>query len=211
MGNYFSKSNIRSLEPIIQEALGKLLARLEICRGSGEVIPLANAFKALTCDIITSYSFGESSDCLGQKDYNAAFFKAIDSQLGLSHWFTHIGWLGPLMETLPNKISASINPGLATLYKMDDVRLVQRYTHLPANSDQQWEHQIQEIRESKDFEPSTKTIFRGILRSHLPPSEKTTFRLRQEAHLLVLAGTDTTGELTTYHLPSTGLNRANQP
>jgi cytochrome P450 len=36
------------------------------------------------------------------------------------------------------------------------------------------------------------TVFHGLLNSDLPPSEKSNFRMRQEAQLLVLAGQDTT-------------------
>lgn len=39
-----------------------------------------------------------------------------------------------------------------------------------------------------------ETIFHGILNSDLPPSEKKPDRLRQEAQLLVSAGSDTVGQ-----------------
>lgn len=39
-----------------------------------------------------------------------------------------------------------------------------------------------------------ETIFHGILNSDLPPSEKQPDRLRQEAQLLVSAGSDTVGQ-----------------
>ncbi|KAL8835044.1 MAG: hypothetical protein Q9170_003472 [Blastenia crenularia] len=179
MSNYFSLANIRRLEPTIQDKLAKFLGRLESSRGTGEVIPLSNALRALTCDIITSYSFGRSSDYLSRADYNAPFFGAIYSFLQFGYWYMHIAWLGPLMEALPNKVSAIISPGLASLFKMED----------------QWENQIREIKESKSYkDPANraKTVLHGMLDSDLPDAEKTAFRLRQEARTLVLAGTDTT-------------------
>ena len=85
------------------------------------MIPLAIALKAATADIIHSYSFGESSNYIARDDYNALFFQAIDPLLSFAHLFTHIAWLCPLMEKLPRKIAAGINPGLASLYDMEDV------------------------------------------------------------------------------------------
>lgn len=58
--------------------------------------------------------------------------------------------------------------------------------------------QIQEILESKSYQDprnSEKTILHGLLNSDLPDSEKAASRLRQEARLLFLAGTDTTGKI----------------
>lgn len=121
MGKYFSKSNIRRLDSTIQENLAEFLERLENSRSSGEVIPLTHAFRALTCDIITSYSFGACSGFLSREDYNAPLWEAIYSSLKLGHWIEHIGWLGPLMEALPKQVSASMSPGLGSLSRMEDV------------------------------------------------------------------------------------------
>ncbi|CAO1597228.1 hypothetical protein XANCAGTX0491_001048 [Xanthoria calcicola] len=85
MGKYFSKSNIRRLDSTIQENLGEFLERLEKSRSSREVIPLTHAFRALTCDIITSYSFGACSGFLSREDYNAPLWEAIYSSLKLGH------------------------------------------------------------------------------------------------------------------------------
>lgn len=114
MGKYFSKSNIRRLDSTIQENLAEFLERLENSRSSREVIPLTHAFRALTCDIITSYSFGACSGFLSREDYNAPLWEAIYSSLKLGHWIEHIGWLGPLMEALPKQVSASMSPGLGS-------------------------------------------------------------------------------------------------
>ncbi|KAF7950062.1 hypothetical protein EAE96_007363 [Botrytis aclada] len=189
MSAYFSKNNVRRLEPIIQETLKQFLSRLEICRKSGEVMPLANALKAATADIITAYSFGQSANYIDREDYNASFFRAIDSLLSFAHLFTHIGWLHYLLESLPRKVAAVFNPGLTSLYIMED----------------QWESQINDLKSSKSSDVMTNTIFSGMLESDLPESEKSASRLRQEAHLLMLAGTDTTATTLmnlTFHLLS---------
>lgn len=47
---------------------------------------------------------------------------------------------------------------------------------------------------SDDLETRNDTIFHGLLKSNLPPSEKSIDRMLQEAQLLVVAGQDTTGD-----------------
>lgn len=123
MANYFSKANVRRLEPTIREALAKFLERLENYRNTGQVVPLSNALRAMTCDIITSYSFGTSSAYLSREDYNASFFEAIYTFCQFGNWYMHFGWLGPLMEALPDQIVKKISPGMASLYKMEGVCL----------------------------------------------------------------------------------------
>lgn len=121
MGKYFSKSNIRRLDSTIQENLAKFLERLENSRSSQEVIPLTHAFRALTCDIITSYSFGACSDFLSREDYNGPLWEAVYSSTKLGHWIEHIGWLGPLIEALPKQVIASMSPGWGSLSRLEDV------------------------------------------------------------------------------------------
>ena len=56
-----------------------------------------------------------------------------------------------------------------------------------------WIRQIDEIRNSQDKNADGNTIFHGLLQSDLPEIEKATDRLKEEAQLIVFAGTDTTG------------------
>ena len=54
---------------------------------------------------------------------------------------------------------------------------------------------IEEIRREINIHSDPDaSVFHGILTSTLPPEEKSTWRLRQEAQVLVQAGQDTTGE-----------------
>jgi cytochrome P450 len=67
---------------------------------------------------------------------------------------------------------------------------------------QKWIDQIEAIRAEPKRE-GYESVFHGLLRADLPPSEKSTARLRQEAQLLVLAGQDTTGRLIYFELWNT--------
>ncbi|KAF5875950.1 putative cytochrome p450 protein [Botrytis fragariae] len=176
MSSYFSKSGVRLLEPIIQRSLEKLLARMENASKTGEIMEMIYVFKAATNDIITDYAFGKPSGFMDRDDYNAGFFKDIEKIFLISHTLMHVGWLGPLLESLPRWITTILAPGMAGLYVMQDG----------------WSKQIEDIKSSSDKDAGKNTIFHGLLNSKLPDSEKETPRLVHEAQLTVFAGQDTT-------------------
>ncbi|ERF75990.1 hypothetical protein EPUS_01356 [Endocarpon pusillum Z07020] len=172
---YFSKASIRKLDPVIQNTLVALLKRMDQSAKSPDVFHASLAYKAVTCDIITEFSFGVSTDYMARNDYEHSFFKAVDDHLHMSWMMAYIAWLGPAMNSLPPSIMGLIYPGLKHLWNMHS----------------QWVKQIEKIR-TQDKLNGNGTVFHGLLNSDLPPSEKTDQRLRQEAQLLVLAGQDTT-------------------
>jgi cytochrome P450 len=192
---YFSKASIRRLEPIIREIVSKLLKRMDSHQKSGEPLPMTVVYKAVTSDIINNYAFGKSGNCMDMEDYNVSFFESVEAIFEASHLSLQFGWLGPLMESLPMALTTKLMPGMAHLFKMQQVI----YTPLASalyclTFGQGWVRQIEEIRKSRDKEAGKNTIFHGLLNSDLPDQEKGTKRLRQEAQLVVLAGQDTTGK-----------------
>lgn len=84
---------------------------------------LSTAYKAATSDIISGYCFGESTGFLVREDYNLPFFEAVAQSLRLVWWMTHIGWLDPLLNSLPMTIKEVIMPGLHSLFQMQRVSL----------------------------------------------------------------------------------------
>lgn len=120
---YFSKQSVRRLEPVVKVGLVKLLNRMSVHERTGEIFPLSLAYEALTCDIITNYAFGESTNYLDRDDYNISYFDAVASGFELTHLLLHFGWLGPLMNSLPIALTEKLFPGLASLNKMRQVSL----------------------------------------------------------------------------------------
>lgn len=86
-------------------------------------MPLSAAYKAATCDIVTGYCFGETTDYLLQDDYNSPFFDAVAKSLQLAWWMTHLAWLGPLLNSIPTEIQAMLMPGSKSLFRMQQVSL----------------------------------------------------------------------------------------
>ena len=121
--SFFSKASIRRLEPAITETLDNLLQRLDTAAKKGEIMPLSNAYKATTNDIITEYCFGESTGYLLRDDYNKGFFDAMTKSLHIVWWMTHIAWLGPLLDSIPSKMQAMLIPGMEPFFAMQRVSL----------------------------------------------------------------------------------------
>ncbi|KAE8371809.1 cytochrome P450 [Aspergillus bertholletiae] len=171
---FLSKAKSAQLEPVIRTALARLLQRFENCRQTGTIMPLNLAMAAATCDIITQYCFGQSTDFLLQEDYSKAYFDAVDMQFNLSHWMLHFSWLGPLLYSAPVNMLSWLMPGLGSLFQMR----------------QRWEQQVEQIMRQGDHSIRTEnnTIFHGILMSDLAAEDKTLSRLAEEAQLLVIAG-----------------------
>ena len=121
--SYFSKANIRRLEPVIVEALDNLLLRLDTSAKIGDVMPLTYAYKALTSDVITAYCFGESTGYLTWDDFNSPLFDTVSNFLKLAWWMTHVRWLGPMLNSLPIKVQVMLMPSMKSWYDMLQVSL----------------------------------------------------------------------------------------
>ncbi|KAL9122679.1 MAG: hypothetical protein Q9187_000765 [Circinaria calcarea] len=187
---YFSKARIRQLDPAVQDSLQHLYKRLDESGEADKVFPISLVYKAATCDIITKFCFGVSTDYMAKDDYQHTYFKAVDHHLHNSWWMTYVSWLGPLMDATPAWIMGWTYPGLKSLWEMHS----------------RWAAQIESIRCSGKLD-SNGTVFHGLLNSDLPSPEKANARLRQEAQLLVLAGQDTTA----YTLSSVTFELLNNP
>lgn len=209
MNPYFSKASVRQLEPVIRRSIAKLLKRFERNQRSGEAVPLNLAFKALTGDVTTEYCFGKSFNHLDQEDYNQYHFDSVQKSFEMSHLMLHVGWLGWLVTSLSDSILIKLVPGMRLLAEMRRVStLVYLYPMTIIKQgfqNQEWIRRIDEIKISKAEGREEDSIFHGLLDSDLPESEKATVRLEQEAHAIVLAGQDTTGNFPypySIHLPS---------
>ncbi|KAF2835994.1 cytochrome P450 [Patellaria atrata CBS 101060] len=173
---FFSKGRVGHLEPTIQGIISTLLQRMSEYGANEGVMRMSLAYRATTCDVITGYSFGKSTNYLKQQDFNIAFFSAVDAMFALAWPLTYIWWLGPLLNSTPPLIMGYVNPGFKSLRGMQV----------------EWIKQIEDIRTSPDLKSNNSTIFHGVLNSKLPPEEKSPSRLYQDAQQLVFAGQDTT-------------------
>ena len=85
-------------------SLNAILKRLDDAAQSGNPRHASLAFKAATCNIISYFSFRESTKCMDMNDYNAVYFEAVDDHLHMAYKMTYISWLGPLMDRIPPSV-----------------------------------------------------------------------------------------------------------
>ncbi|KAH6693344.1 putative cytochrome P450 [Leptodontidium sp. MPI-SDFR-AT-0119] len=173
---FFSKTNVRKLEPVIQSNVSKLMTRLEKLEDTGELVNLNIVFSAFTSDIIIEYAFGESQHYLDKEDFNLDFFFMIDSIHHIGAAAKQFGWLLPVVLSIPEFIITRVDRGMAAFAKMQKkIGLI-----------------ISETKTGNHKEKSIATIFHDVLSSNLPDSEKSPDRLYQEGQTFIAAGTETT-------------------
>lgn len=120
---FFSKQSIRRLEPIIHEALRKLLDRLSQHAKTGSPVKINLLYSALTSDVINNYAFGPSESSLERPDLNEGFFRAfIEAGEGF-HMTCYLPWLPRMYAKLPLPIVKLMFPKVTVFVALIQVRL----------------------------------------------------------------------------------------
>lgn len=118
---FFSKTNVRKLEPIIQEKVQKLMGRLNQLEKTGQPVILNLTYSAFTSDVIVEYAFGKSHDYLDKEDFNKDFFGMMDSMHHMGNLAKQFGWFLPVMLSIPEFITTRIDKGMAAFAKFQNV------------------------------------------------------------------------------------------
>lgn len=101
ISSFFSKQNIRRLEPTIIEILQLIFQRLDEHNKTRLPLDLGLLFRAATHDIISNYAFGEGSMSLARPDLNQPYFHAYHQMVVTWHIGCYFPWIGRLMRKLP--------------------------------------------------------------------------------------------------------------
>ena len=136
------------------------------------------------------YAYGRSDHRLDQEDFGPDYHDAVLEAGKTAGLLKQMIWIFHLMKSLPERLAVLLSPSF------DLVLRIQR----------QIEKQIAQIKaqpRSTYSDLSHPTLFHEILQSNLPESDKSTNRLKDEAAIVVGAGTLTTSwalSVATYHL-----------
>ncbi|EAS29326.3 uncharacterized protein CIMG_08072 [Coccidioides immitis RS] len=170
----FSRRAILVLEPVVREYVALLCKRVAEYATKSKPLAITVAHSAYTGDVIVEYSFGFSYRHLENPNFES-FHDAL-MVMGLSaHLASQFSWFLPLVNSLPDWFVEKIQPDPASLLRL-------RRDH--------WDLIGQIIRgeEAVSKVKLHPTIFHEILRSSLPPEEKSQQRLLDEAQIVVAAG-----------------------
>jgi len=192
---FFSNQSVRNLQPVIEERVDALLARL--CSDGARVpappVNILYPLSAMTNDIINEYAFAKCDHLCEDPTYGA---DVTDYLLTGTHYGKAVQHASIILDTinaLPEFLSAALVPGWRGFLKMKrDI-----YSQIA---------QIQKTQGTAHWQldVSHPTIFHELLSSKvLPPAEKSTRRLAEEGQVLVQAGTLTASwalAIATFHL-----------
>ena len=119
---FFSKQNIRRLEPIIQEALGKVLDRLSQHAKTGLPLHINMLYSALTSDVINNFAFGPSESSLDKPDLNEGYFKAFIEAAEGYHITCYLPFLPMMYASLPLPIVKLMFPKVTVFVALLQVK-----------------------------------------------------------------------------------------
>ena len=122
LGSFFSKQKVAEFSAYIQQNADRLCYLLEHeYSGRGKVVSLTEAWGAFVADDISYYAFGFSYDFLGLPDFIAPFTSSI-RKLALSlHIAGHFPWFVALMQSMPEKLVAVVNPDMVPVFEFHGV------------------------------------------------------------------------------------------
>jgi cytochrome P450 len=184
LASFFSKQSIYGIEFLIQEKINILVTRVAEDYRHDKPIDAYHLFSALTADVISHYSYGESFGLLNTPDYSGKSVEGTNSMLKAFHIMRFFPFLRKLPQWLARRLS-------------DDVAgILDFQTYLQARAKETLEA-------PKTPDLSKGTIFEALVGPSIPKQERTVQRVADEAMIVQLAGIDTTSRaLTTglYHL-----------
>ncbi|APA06217.1 hypothetical protein sscle_01g009870 [Sclerotinia sclerotiorum 1980 UF-70] len=179
----FSKLNLQKFHPLIQSRVDIIVNRINTeYRGTDRVLDLGNVFACFTADVVMECGFGTNYGFCEKEGFTSDFMEAVNSMftiLHLSEHFPMLAWIMNWVSGLPYNFMKKIVPKKTepVLSWLEDLR-----TDLRAVM-----HGTKEKTET-----AQSTIFHEILKSDLPPEEKSEKRLHDEAQVIVSAGVETT-------------------
>lgn len=174
---YFSKQSVPRLQPLlVQAVVDKLCVRLRAYQKAGNPVVMIHAFACVTSDIISEYSFPEGYNLLDKSGFDSAHYEAWSDLSKMSHVLKHFGWLCPLLDSIPMRITKWTSPEMYLVLQSQKILLKQAI-------------ELSKQRGNPDYKETTArlSMIKAFMDSPgLPESEKTPSRIKAEAQAPVL-------------------------
>ena len=150
------------------------------------------AFACLIVDVISEYAFPQGYNYLDKPEFDSSYYESWIAFAKISHLLKHFGWLSPILDVMPMRITKLINlKAYVALKQLNELR--QRTRALERRRDK-----------DKCKELTAKpSMMEAFLNLDLPEYEKTLIKIAGEAKAAMAAGTLTSSyapKHATYHI-----------
>ncbi|KAL1856024.1 hypothetical protein Plec18170_003892 [Paecilomyces lecythidis] len=190
LNRFFSMASVRRLQPLLEERVQRLIGRFRKARDTKEIIPLEYALAAFTNDIVIEYAYGQSENRLEKDNWGPEYHDAVVEAGKAGNLMKQMIFIFDFMYSLPAWVQEKISPSMELVIRIQKIveQIIIRIKSEPASKHEHLEH---------------PTLFHELLKSNLPDSDKSVARLKDEALIVVAAGTLTTSWalcVAIYHL-----------
>lgn len=177
----FSRARILSFETVVRDKVNLLIKRIHTYQDSGVPFSLSAGFMALAGDVIMQYCFSLNYDHLNSEDFKTTFHEPFMAVSISGHLSLQFPIVPKILFALPQSWLAKTEPLFALMFQLQ----------------KDFRKQIVALKEGKNEEVAKSpvpTVFQELLNNpNLPPDQKETARLQDEAQLVVAAGITTVG------------------
>lgn len=189
----FSAQAIEKASTLVQDKVDALCQAFARQHAAHETSDLSWAFRCMTMDIITYYSFGKSIDAINEPGFRAPIILAMDASLPVFIRFKHSSAYKNMIMKCPPHISRVVSPSTAGLVDLQQI-LGAQIEQLMRNPEEQLK-----------LLPHNNTIYHHLLdkESYRNGTVPEAGSLYEEGQALMFAGADTVGNtlmLGTLHI-----------
>jgi cytochrome P450 len=192
MNPYFSVARIRRREPLIQGLVDKLCNRLREFGNTGRPLVIQHAYTCYATDVVSDYVTGQGFHYLDAPDFVPQWTQTLSGIAKAGILFKPFPWLIPLMKSLPESWVSRMNPGMDLLFQFQ--RRCVNFIRSVIDS----QSVTADEKATTSALSGQPTLFDEMLKSDLPPREKSESRLAEEMQILVSAGAETTAKTLTW-------------
>ena len=120
----FSKRKVQNRGPFIQSQLDKICSRLtQEYVGRNRILVMNDVFTCYAADVILESMFDRSYGFLDSPIFECAFGKSMKALKSMAHISAQFPWLHKLANRLPERLLLKLQPSLAAIIQMQDVRI----------------------------------------------------------------------------------------
>ncbi|KAI9367409.1 putative cytochrome P450 [Aspergillus egyptiacus] len=177
---FFSRLGITQIEGMILDEIKLLTSRLEAFKNSDRIVKLEHVTAAFTGDIVTRICSEKSPEMMRHPEFGKQWHDTILTYQRQVHLFMQFPQLIALTQAIPRSVVMRFSPGAAAF------KSLHQFAHDHITEAKQQMLSIEKVQQD-----ARSSVFRHVLSSDMPDSERETERLTREALSLFGAGTAT--------------------